>query len=154
MKALDKFMTRQGDVVIFMATSKQDAPEFWPLMGPWFASREVADNIGEGLYDHDSLIWTLAMISEKVIGFGAIDLSHIGKGDALLNYAFVAAHCRHSGTYRRLLEARVKLIKEDTDARRIIALCTADSAPTLAKLGFTATSKRGRYTRFVLEIAR
>lgn len=155
MKALDKFMTPQGEVVIYMATSAADAPHFWTLMGPWFASKAVAETLGEGLYDHDALIWTLALIGERVVGFGAIDLTHaMTKGDALFNYAYVAPENRHSSIYRRLLAARVKLVREETGARRILALCTADSAPALAKLGFTETSKRGRYTRFVLEIPR
>ncbi|MBK1710886.1 hypothetical protein, partial [Marichromatium gracile] len=89
MKALDKFMTRQGEVVIFSATSANDAQHFWTLMGRWFASKPVADALGEGLYDHDAILWTLALIGEQVVGFGAIDLSHLGKGDALLNYAYV-----------------------------------------------------------------
>lgn len=155
MKALDKFMTRQGEVVIYMATSAADAPPFWTLMGPWFASKVVAETLGEGIYDHDALIWTLAVIGERVVGFGAIDLTDLSaKGDVLLTYAYVAEANRHASIYRRLIEARVKLIREDTDARRILAICTADSAPTLAKLGFAETSKRGRYTRFVLEIPR
>lgn len=155
MKALDKFMTRQGEAGIYMAISSQDGADFWRLMGPWFASKEVAEAIGEGLYDHDALVWTLALINEQVVGFGAIDLTDVTtKGDALFNYAFVAKPNRHSSIYSRLLHARVKLTKEDTPARRIVAICTDDSAPTLAKLGFTATSKRGRYTRFVMEIPR
>lgn len=154
MKALDKFMTRQGEVVIYMATSAADAPSFWTLMGPWFASRVVAETLGEGVYDHDAIVWTLALVGERCVGFGAIDLTHIDKGDAHFNYAWVAPENRHSSIYRRILSARVKLVREDTEARRIIALCTADSAPTLAKLGFSETSKKGRYTRFVLDIKR
>lgn len=155
MKAIAKFMTKQGEVVIFMATSANDAPHFWTMMGPWFASKAVADSFGEGMYDHDAIVWTLACIGERVVGFGAIDMTHVAtKSEAIFTYAYVAEENRHSSIYRRLLEARVKLVKDDTDARRITAICTADSSPTLAKLGFTETSKRGRYTRFVLDIAR
>jgi hypothetical protein len=154
MKALDKFMTPKGECVIWMATSKHDAPEFWTLMGKWFASKEVADALGEPIYDHDELVWTLDIIADQVVGFGAIDLSHSDKKTAMLNYGFVQKDCRSTGIYRRNLSARIKLIEQDTDAETIKALCTADSAPTLKQLGFAEKSKRGRYTWFVKEVKR
>jgi GNAT superfamily N-acetyltransferase len=153
MKALQHFMTPNGQCTIFMATSKQDGAEFWTLMGPWFAAKQVTEALGEPVYDHDGMVWALAIINERVIGFGAIDLSH-SEQFALLNYGFMAEECRGTGIYKRLLEARVKLIQEDTECPLIKALCTAESAPVLAKLGFTEKSKRGRYTWFVKEIKR
>lgn len=154
MKALDKFMTPKGDIVIYMATSAQDAPHFWTLMGPWFASAEIAKTLGEGVYDHPRLVWTLAVIGERCVGFGAIDLTHIDKGDALMNYGWVAPEVRHTHVYRHLMQARIRLIEQDTDAKRIVALCTEASAPTWRKFGFTEASRRGRFTRFVKEIKR
>ena len=53
MKALSKFMSPAGEVVIFMATSKADAPEFWPVMGPHFASKDVYKAFGEPMFDND-----------------------------------------------------------------------------------------------------
>jgi hypothetical protein len=154
MKALNKFMTPKGECVIWMATSKKDAPEFWCLMGKWFACKEVFDSLGEPIFDNEDIIWTLAIIKDEVVGFGAIDISHLDKKTALLNYGFMKKDCRGTGIYRRLLQARVKLIEQDTDAETIKALCTSDSAPTLAKLGFAEKSKRGRYTWFVKDIKR
>lgn len=155
MKALDKFMTKQGEVVIFSATSAADGAAFWSLMGPFFASKAIAETLGEGMYDHDAIIWTLALIGERCVGCGAIDLTALDThGDALLNYAYVSPENRYSSIYRRLLNARVALIDQDTAARRIVAICTAESAPILRSLGFTETSKRGRYTRFVKTIPR
>ncbi len=154
MKALNKFMTPKGECVIWMATSGKDAPEFWTLMGSWFASKEVAESLGESIYDNEDIIWTLAIINEKVVGFGAIDLSHSDKKIALLNYGFMQKDFRSTGIYKRILESRIKLIMEDTDAETIKALCTGDSAPTLSKLGFSEKSKRGRYTWFVKEVKR
>jgi len=155
MKELNRFMTKHGEVAIYMATSSQDAPHFWTLMGPWFAEKRVAEAFGEGMFNHSDLVWTLAMIGERVIGFGAIDMTNIAtRGSAVLTYGYLEEECRHSGIYMRLLAERVKLVKEDTEAKRLIALCTPDSAPSLARLGFTETGKRGRYTRFALEIQR
>lgn len=154
MKAIDKFMTPKGECIIWMATSAKDAPHFWTMMGKWFASKEVADVLGESLYDNEDIVWTLDVIGEQVIGFGAIDLSHLDKKTALLNYGFVQKDCRSTGIYRRNLQARIKLIYEDTDAETIKALCTSDSAGTLAKLGFKEKSKRGRYTWFIREVKR
>ena len=155
MKALDKFMTPRGEVQIYMAISAQDGDEFWRLMGRWFASKEVAEALGESMFDHDAIIWVLALVNDKVVGFSAIDLTNVAtKGDALFNYAFVAEANRHTNIYSRLLKARIKLAKMDTPATRIVAICTSDSAPTLKKEGFTLTSKRGRYTRFVMEVKR
>ena len=154
MKALDKFMTPKGECVIWMATSSKDSPEFWTLMGKWFASKEVADCLGEPMYDNEDMVWTIDVIREQVVGFGAIDLSHSDKKTALLNYGFVQKDFRSTGIYSHNLQARIKLIEQDTDVETIKALCTADSSPTLAKLGFTEKSKRGRYTWFVKEIKR
>lgn len=154
MKALNKLMTPKGECFIWMATSRHDAPEFWTLMGKWFASREVSDALGEPIYDNEDIVWTLAIINGQVVGFGAIDLSHQDKKIALLNYGFMQKDVRGTGIYRRLLEIRIKLIESDTEAETIKALCTGDSAPTLAKLGFAEKSKRGRYTWFVKEVKR
>lgn len=154
MKSLNQFMTPKGECVIWMATSANDAPEFWTLMGKWFASKEVSEALGEHLYDNEDTIWALAIIANQVVGFGAIDMSHSDKKIALLNYGFIQKDCRSTGIYRRILEARIKLIEQDTDAETIKALCTSDSAPTLAKLGFSEKSKRGRYIWFVKEIKR
>lgn len=154
MKHLATIPRADGPIDLYRAVSAADGPEFWPLMGPWFASKAVADTLGEGVYDHPALVWTLAVRDGRAIGFGAVDLSHLAKGDALLNYAYVDESVRSNGIYRHILEARVDFVRTETSARRLIALCTADSAPTLVKLGFTETSNRGRYTRFVLEIPR
>lgn len=143
-----------GPIDLYRATSAADGPEFWPLMGPWFASKTVADTLGEGVYDHPDLVWTLAVQSGRAIGFGAVDLRRLDRGDALLNYAYVDESARGDGLYARLLEARIDFVRTATPARRLLALCTAASAPTLAAHGFTETSKRGRYTRFALEIPR
>jgi hypothetical protein len=154
MKALNKLMTPKGECIIWMATSRQDAPEFWTLMGKWFASKEVAEALGEPLFDNEDVIWTIAIINDQVVGFGAIDLSHSDKKIALLNYGFMQKDCRSTGIYRRILESRIKLIEQDTDVETIKALCTGDSSPTLAKLGFSEKSKRGRYTWFVRDVKR
>ncbi len=154
MKALNKLMTPKGECIIWMATSRQDAPEFWTLMGKWFASKEVAEALGEPLFDNEDVIWTIAIINDQVVGFGAIDLSHSDKKIALLNYGFMQKDCRSTGIYRRILESRIKLIEYDTDVETIKALCTGDSSPTLAKLGFSEKSKRGRYTWFVRDVKR
>jgi RimJ/RimL family protein N-acetyltransferase len=154
MKALQKFMTPNGECVVWQATSENDGLQFWQIMGKWFANKEVADTLGEPIYDHDDLVWTLAIIKDSVVGFGAIDLSHADKKTALLNYGFMAKECRGTGIYRRLLEARVKILEEDTQIETIKALCTEASKPVLEKLGFKEKSKRGRYTWFVKEVKR
>lgn len=153
MKALQHFMTPQGQCTLYLATAKQDGPEFWPLMGPWFACRDVAESLGESMYDHDGMVWVLALIKDKAVGFGGIDMTHADKF-SLLNYGYIAAPCRHTGIYRRLIEARVKIIEQDTDCPMIKALCTPLSAPVLAKLGFVEKSHRGRYAWFIKEIKR
>jgi GNAT superfamily N-acetyltransferase len=153
MKALQHFMTPQGQCTIYLTTSRQDGADFWTLMGPWFASREVAESLGEGMYDHEAMVWAVAVIKDRAVGFGGIDLSHADK-HALLNYGFIAEPCRHTGIYRRLIEARVKVIEQDTDCPLIKALCTPLSAPVLAKLGFVERSHRGRYAWFVKELKR
>jgi len=154
MKALNKFMTPKGECIIWMATSAKDGNDFYALMGKWFASKEVADALGEPLFDNKDVVWTLAIIKDQVIGFGGIDLSKSDKKIALLNYGFVQKDCRNTGIYLRLLEARIQLITDDLDVNEIRALCTVDSATTLAKLGFEEKSKRGRYTWFTKEVKR
>jgi len=154
MKALNKFMTPKGECIIWMASAAKDAPEFWTLMGKWFASKEVAESLGEHLYDNEDIIWALAIIDDQVVGFGAIDMSHSDKKIALFNYGFIQKDCRSTGIYRRILESRIKLIEKDSDIETIKALCTSESAPTLAKLGFKEKTKRGRYTWFVKDIKR
>ncbi|MCK7579289.1 MAG: GNAT family N-acetyltransferase [Chromatiales bacterium] len=155
MKHLATIPHATGQVDLYRATSAADAPDFLALDGAVVRQQGRRRHSRRGrLPDHPDLVWTLAVRDGRAISFGAVDLSHLAKGDALLNYAYVDESVRSNGIYRHILEARVDFVRTETTARRLIALCTADSAPTLTKLGFTETSKRGRYTRFVLEIPR
>lgn len=154
MKEISTLKTKHGNCSFVIAQSITDSPYFWQLMGEWFANKNVADTLGEGLYDNPFMVWCLSIINTKVVGFGAIDMSKADKKIALFNYGFISENYRGLGIYKKNLEARIKFIEQETSIEKIKALCTAESAPTLAKLGFFEKSKKGRYTWFEKEIFR
>ena len=154
MKALNKFMSPAGEITIFSATAKADAAEFWPAMGQHFASKDVFNAFGEPMFDHDAMIWVLAFINDRLVGFSALDLDHLDKGDVLFTFSYVLPDFRLINVYGRMFDARVKLVERDTDAKRIKAVCTKESEPMFEKHGFEKGPVRGRYTTYCKNIVR
>ena len=75
--------------------------------------------------------WVLAFIKEKIVGFSALDITKVDKGQVVFTFSYVLPEFRHIKIYDRMFSARLRLVEKDTDAKRIKAVCTGDSAPCL-----------------------
>ena len=121
------------------------APEFWMLMGPFFARREVRREMPY-LVDEDGKIWALAMEGGDVLGFGAVMLKGRVAG---LSGLWVRPARRGEGIGARLVRERVERARE-MGAARCRATASPASSALLKGLGFVETARRGRYS--VMEV--
>ncbi|MDD4242775.1 MAG: hypothetical protein PHG08_00550 [Bacilli bacterium] len=112
-------------------------------MGKNFASQEIADSLGEHLYDNINTTWCLKIIDNEVVNFGAI----IEKPKFILfNYAYTSPEFRGKGFYTQNILAREEYLRYNKCSKEIRALCTDMSINIMKKLGYIEKSKRGKYT--------
>jgi len=81
-----------------------ESPEFYELLGPYLARREVHRDLGAPPWDDDGKVWFVAVRGKRVVGFCAYT---IGSGKVHLESAYVAPEARGSGVYDALFKARL-----------------------------------------------
>jgi N-acetylglutamate synthase-like GNAT family acetyltransferase len=120
-------------------------PDFYALLGPFLARREVYAELGHPLWDEDTKVWYVEVQDGQVCGFAALNRlrTHV-----VLCSAYVLPDQRHRGIYRRLLAARVQDAGPGVELR---AIATAASKVALEQFGFSAVRQRGRYFEMVRE---
>jgi GNAT superfamily N-acetyltransferase len=94
---------------ISVETSAGRGRKFWADMGPFFASRALAKELGGELYDDASMAWAIARLEGAVVGWAACRV----RGEkGYLEWSWVHADHRQRGLWRRLHKARVQHMKE------------------------------------------
>lgn len=85
-----------------------DTKGFWTSMGPFFASRALAKELGGSLFNDEGMLWVIARSHGHVVGWAAC-IAKDEKG--LLEWSWVHADHRRKGLWRRLHKVRVKHLK-------------------------------------------
>jgi GNAT superfamily N-acetyltransferase len=117
------------------------SPEFYPLIGPFLARRDIVAELGGHLWDDDDKTWFVAIQGDReVIGFCAARSAPGGK--TTFQSAYVLPPHRRHGVYRRLWKARRKRFPGPAQAT-----CTASALGMFTAQGWTVTGERGRYRR-------
>ncbi|MFW6033945.1 MAG: GNAT family N-acetyltransferase [bacterium] len=112
--------------------------EFYRLLGPFLARREIEREIGYRLYDDDDKVWYVALDERgAVVGFCAARQT---RTHAAFSSAYVVPSRRREGVYSRLWRQRDE---EFPGAAR--AVCTAASLPMFLKHGWREHRRRGRF---------
>ena len=113
-------------------------PEFYPLVGPFLARREIVAETGAPLWDDDGKLWWVALDGDAVIGVAAAT----DRG-AYVQFcsAYVPPAHRGKGVYRRLLDARLGHFH----GRQIRVTCRPSTADVYARRGFTRDRETKQY---------
>lgn len=115
----------------------EESPGFWEEMGPHFASRERAAELGGPIYSTPTTVWLVV----RGAAWMAVEAGR--PGVLTIDWAWVAPEHRGQGVYRALEMEALGLDPEATIRR-------ATRHPWLAtrwrKQGFTVRSQRGAWT--------
>jgi hypothetical protein len=119
-----------------LVTLTSQDPRFYPLMGPFLASRDVVAYLGGHMWDDEAKTWTVAISSEGIRGFIAAMAS---KGVIKAQSCYVVAG--EEDLTRDLIRAVVTAHAPSP----LTAVVRADhAAPWLAE-GFVPVQDKGRF---------
>lgn len=115
-------------------------PEFYRLLGPFLARRDVAREVGAPLWDEDGKAWVVITGDDgHVAAFGAIVS---GKGHVRFTSDYVLPAHRSKGLHRRLIRERLKA----TEGTPAVAVCSPKGLRAYLAEGFEPVRERGRFT--------
>lgn len=117
--------------------------DFYSMLGPFLARREIEREIGYRIYDDDGKEWIVAVDNGSVVGFCYLwkrKTYHIGS-------FYVAKHCRRQGISKKLIANAVR------DMRGIVTVTTKNDflRQVLLEESFTAKREIGGFTEYAKE---
>lgn len=123
-----------------LTITNQD-PRFYPLLGPFLASRDVVSYLGGHMWDDDGKAWTVAIGASGVGGFiGAIR----GRGGVIK-----AQSCYAVPGHEAVIPALIRAVIDASSPSPLTAVVRGDHAgPWLAE-GFTSVQDKGRFAHLV-----
>lgn len=83
---------------------------FYMDMGPFFASREVSEELGEPMDDEEGTFWFLMYQDKKVVAWSALRIRE--DGIAVFDWTYVVPAMRQKGLWGRLHKAKLAFVKE------------------------------------------
>ncbi len=122
--------------------------DFWPLMGPFFASREVRKNLGIPMSSDEQHTWLVAVHQEAVVGFTAVEQQ---KNGCMLRHVYVVPESRHKGLMTKLVQHSVKFVKT-SGYGSIRVTVPGELLDFYANSGWEETSTRGQYHNLRLDL--
>jgi ribosomal protein S18 acetylase RimI-like enzyme len=124
-------------------SAAESEKEFYGLMGKFFASAAVRKDFdGYPINNEPSRQWIIALIGDKVVGFGSFDLIKDDIGQ--LFDAWVDPDYRRNHIYRTILDYRMQwFIDHEIKVVRVVAYPTTRGV--FESLGFAITRVRGKY---------
>lgn len=118
--------------------------QFYALVGPYLASREVAKEIGYHIYDDEKTKWVISTTNAgKLRAFALIRLA--GK-TATVTACYTVAQYRNKGAMKQLMQFAISQIEHEA----FRATANANSHQLFKSLGFKQLRKNGRF--FVMEL--
>lgn len=119
--------------------------DFYTLMGPFLARREIEKEIGYKIYDDDEKVWLIAKEGKEVQGF--CYLLEKPKGKYQIGSCYVVAEYRCKGIFKDLLNEALKGLKGTV----IMTTKNKYLREVLLDNGFIPAKERGSYTEYVKE---
>lgn len=122
-------------------TMTNNHPEFYRLIGPFLARREIAKELGspyEPFWDEDDKLWFVAMQAGMVVGLASLLPKPYG---FLFCEAYVVPAFRKQGIHSRLVEARLAHCPQGATVQ---VLACEISIKQYERRGFTIKRKRGK----------
>ncbi len=125
-------------------------PEFYPLLGPFFAQRSVIAELGAPPYDDPGKLWFIALEDDQVVGFAGVRFDGKNDKQAVFCSDYVVPERRRQGIHRQLMADRLEYVTGQ--AHSVVATVTSAGLRTYEHAGFTPTGRSGKmkhYTRMV-----
>lgn len=117
--------------------------EFYADMGPFFASRDVAKELGEPLYDEEGSLWLIGRKGKTVVGWSVFRIRKDKVG--VFDWSYVIPDYRQQGIWSQLYDHKVSFLKD----RGVERVHTATANSLLVKAynnrGFTLRHTRGSW---------
>lgn len=142
-----------GDYRVFLDSSERSGNTFYCRMGCYFASRQIARELAEPLYDEPGYHWLLACdAAGEVCAFACLDASQLAKrGEVVMTYGYVFEAHRRQGLHHALFVARLQLAGE-LGAAVVRGVANGNSRSTFIEFGFERVRDNGQYTYFRKEL--
>jgi predicted N-acetyltransferase YhbS len=127
-----------GDYLIRRLTNQDQ--DFYPLMGPFLGSRQVARELSIPAWDDHGKVWYVAIRGTEVCGFVAA----LPQAKSVVFCSdYVTPEHRETGVYSELSVARMLDYADTSTINATVALAAME---VYTRHGFIPTGKRGRYT--------
>jgi RimJ/RimL family protein N-acetyltransferase len=117
-------------------------PEFWALLGPYFARTEYRREMPY-LVDDDGYVWFAVQDDETLAGFASL---HVDRRGGHLHGLYVAPVYRGQDVATRLVQARLDYLRELGNVHIANVTVNEQSKPLLVQFGFRPQKQRGQYT--------
>lgn len=120
------------------------AEGFWEMMGPFFASRAVANTLGVAMYDSERTTWFVALNeSGRVLGFNAATVG--GNTQIQYDYSVADAPTKLAET---LFRHRMKHVTREYPKKVVKGTAAPEQEQLYRSAGFREVSRRGKYINF------
>lgn len=138
---------------LFTGPSKE-IKRFWPMVGPYIASRDVYSELRDFIFDDDQTIWFIVYNkpprdvpgAEDVLGFCC---ARVTDTKIELRHDYIRDSERDTGLYSFLFNVRQKyLLDKFPDKPHQIVTNNKKVQEKVRREGFRAGPKRGSYTVF------
>lgn len=138
-----------SDYRIFLDSSAKSGNTFYCRMGRYFASRQIARELAEPLFDEPDYHWLLACDADgEVCAFACLDAGQLAKRyEVVLTYGYVFEAHRRQGLHHALFVARLRLAGE-LGATVVRGVANGNSRNTFIEFGFERVRDNGQYTYF------
>lgn len=148
-----KLYATHGEYRIFLDSSAASGNTFYCRMGAFFASRTVAKELAEPLFDSPDSHWLIACdAAGDICAFGCVDAAKLAsKGEVTLTYGYVRPEFRRQGLHHALFTARLRLAGE-LGAKVVRGVANGNSRQTFIEYGFERVRDNGQYTYFRKEL--
>jgi GNAT superfamily N-acetyltransferase len=144
----------EGGYTYTRESSAERGREFWADTGPFFASRDVATELGGPWFDSADTIWVVVRSEGRVVGLGSFHAGRVATaGVVTLDFMYVVPAHRRRGIYARMFDLRLALALE-LRPREVRGATRTDFIRTVfLRHGFAPSQERGSWTYYRKEIA-
>lgn len=120
-------------VVEVLKKTRADA-DFYTLLGPFLARRDVVKAVGGPIWDDDGKVWSIATVSGAVVGF----IGGVQTGDHIaLSSGYVCPGTDAASVWAALLDGAI--------IKRVATVGPAE-LPHFKRAGFKVVRERGRFS--------
>jgi len=121
-----------------------DIPDFWLVMGPIFADRSVAKELGDNIWDNGKIIWILGVEDSGILlGFCCVEDM---KNRCLFRHSYVVSSRRGMGYFRWIEQFRDDLVDRIFSEKIKETVVKTKYEERMIKRGWELAYRRGSWS--------